>query len=56
MPKKVEKELSRSLIMVFNDREDRKKAAEVIEKRRPTDDPASNRKIMLSFYQKLLLP
>jgi hypothetical protein len=42
MPKKVEKELSRSLRMVVNDREDRKKALKVIEKRRSTYDSESN--------------
>jgi hypothetical protein len=42
MTKKVEKELSRSLRMVINDREGRKKAPKVIEKRGPPDDPESN--------------
>jgi hypothetical protein len=42
MPKKVEKELSRSLRMIVDSQESRKKALKGIEKRRRTDESESN--------------
>jgi uncharacterized protein YbaP (TraB family) len=45
MPKKVKKELSRSLRMIVDSQESRKKALKGIEKRRRTDESESNKKI-----------